>query len=263
MSSVRIALLQSSGRLRDVSANLAELAGAAAEAAAAGADLLIAPELFLTGYAIGADVRALAEPVDGPSTGQVGRTAARNGIAVAYGYPELAPGGHLHNAAVIVGADGGVLANYRKTHLFGDFEREHFTPGDTGIVQAELAGLRVGLLICYDIEFPEPVRAHALAGTDLLVVPTAQMRPFEFVADTVIPARAWESQLYVAYVNRHGREEPFDFVGRSCLSGPDGTTRARAGAGRELLLADVDPVLLAGSRSANPYLVDRRPELYA
>jgi len=127
---------------------------------------------------------------------------------------------------------------------------------------AELNGLRVGLMICYDVEFPENVRAHALAGTDLLVVPTAQMHPFQFVAESVVPVRAFENQMYVAYVNRTGPEGEFEFVGLSTLAGPDGVARARAGRGEELVLADADPVLLAASRETNPYLKDRRPGLY-
>ncbi|MGW4172711.1 nitrilase-related carbon-nitrogen hydrolase, partial [Streptomyces chartreusis] len=147
-------------------------------------------------------------------------------------------------------------------HLFGCFERDHFTPGDRQIVQAELHGVRVGILICYDVEFPENVRAHALAGTDLLLVPTAQMHPFQFVAESMIPVRAFENQMYVAYVNRVGREGEFEFVGLSTLAGPDGVARTRAGHAEELVLADVDPAFVAASREANPYLKDRRPGLY-
>lgn len=259
---LRTALLQSSGEPGDADRNIEILDDAARRAAAGGAGLLIAPEMFLTGYAIGDDVHRLAEPADGPSAGRLGAVAAEHGVALAYGYPERGTGGAVHNAVRLIGPDGRALANYRKTHLFGDFERKYFTPGDTPVVQAQLQGLRLGFLICYDVEFPENVRAHAVAGTDLLVVPTAQMSPFEFVAETVVPARAFESQLYVAYVNRVGAEGEFDFVGLSCLAGPDGITRARAARGEELLLADADPELLRASRAANPYLADRRPELY-
>ncbi|MFD3525447.1 carbon-nitrogen hydrolase family protein [Streptomyces sp. NPDC058653] len=269
MPSSRIALLQSSGRPGDTVKNLESVAGAAREAAAGGAALLVCPELFLTGYAIGADVSRLAEPADGPAAEAVARIADEYGIAVLYGYPERAGEGasaRVHNAARLIGSDGSSLANYRKTHLYGGFEQEWFTPGDTPVVQAELGGLRVGIMICYDVEFPEYVRAHALAGTDLLLVPTAQMHPFEFVAASVVPVRAFENQMYVAYVNRTGREgegaSAFEFVGLSCLAGPDGTTRARAGRGEELLFGDVDPELLRASRAANPYLRDRRPGLY-
>ncbi|MFC8831156.1 carbon-nitrogen hydrolase family protein [Streptomyces sp. NPDC057137] len=267
MPSSRIALLQSSGRPGDAVKNLEVIAGAARAAAAGGAGLLVCPEMFLTGYAIGADVSRLAEPADGPAAEAVARIADEHGIAVLYGYPERAgDGARVHNSAQLIGPDGSSLANYRKTHLFGGFEREWFTPGDTPVVQAELGGLRVGIMICYDVEFPENVRAHALAGTDLLLVPTAQMHPFQFVAESVVPVRAFENQLYVAYVNRTGPEgegaSAFEFVGLSCLAGPDGTTRARAGRGDELLFGDVDPELLRASRAANPYLRDRHPGLY-
>ncbi|KUO11268.1 carbon-nitrogen hydrolase family protein [Streptomyces sp. DSM 15324] len=258
---MRTALLQSSGRPGSVVENLKVLDEAAGRAAAAGAGLLVAPELFLTGYAIGDDLARLAEPAAGDSADAIAELAARHGVAVAYGYPERS-GDTVYNAAQLISADGTRLANYRKTHLFGRFEQDHFVPGEQPVVQAELGGLTVGLLICYDVEFPENVRAHALAGTDLLLVPTAQMHPFQFVAESMIPVRAFENQLYVAYVNRVGHEGEFEFVGLSTLAGPDGVARARAGRGEELVLADADPVALAASREANPYLRERRPELY-
>ncbi|BDM68616.1 hydrolase [Streptomyces nigrescens] len=262
MTSLHTALLQSSGRPGDVAHNLQVLADAARAAAAQGAGLLAAPEMFLTGYAIGADVPKLAEPADGPSAEAVARIAADHGLAIAYGFPER-DGDTVYNAVQLIDAGGERLATYRKTHLFGCFEREWFTPGDRPVVQAELGGLRVGLMICYDVEFPENVRAHALAGTDLLLVPTAQMHPFQFVAESLVPVRAFENQMYIAYVNRTGPEGEFEFVGLSTLAGPDGVARARAGRGEELVSADVDPAFLAASRETNPYLRDRRPELYA
>ncbi|MEU9578581.1 carbon-nitrogen hydrolase family protein [Streptomyces chilikensis] len=258
---MRTALLQSSGRPGEVGANIAALDAAAARAARAGAELITAPEMFLTGYAVGDAVPRLAEPADGPSAEALAAVAARHGIAIAYGYPER-DGGTVHNSARLIAADGTPLANYRKTHLYGDFERALFTPGEDPVVQARLGDLTVGLLICYDVEFPENTRAHALAGTDLLLVPTALMHPYRFVAESLVPVRAFENQMYVAYVNRCGREGEFDFVGLSTLAGPDGVVTARAGQREELLLAEVDPLLPAASRQANPYLRDRRPGLY-
>ncbi|MFF3416774.1 carbon-nitrogen hydrolase family protein [Streptomyces sp. NPDC002698] len=271
---MRTALLQSSGRPGSVVENLKVLDEAAGRAAAAGAGLIVTSEMFLTGYAIGDGIARLAEPADGDSADAVAEIATRHGVAVAYGYPEReaarsgseaagADGGaRVFNSVQLISADGTRLANYRKTHLFGCFEHDHFTPGDQPVVQAELNGLRVGLMICYDVEFPENVRGHALAGTDLLLVPTAQMHPFQFVAESVVPVRAFENQMYVAYVNRTGPEGEFEFVGLSTLAGPDGVARARAGRGEELVVADADPVLLAASRETNPYLKDRRPGLY-
>ncbi|MCQ4080126.1 carbon-nitrogen hydrolase family protein [Streptomyces sp. RB6PN25] len=263
MTPLRIALYQGlCGVPGSPAESLDALDAAARRAAAAGAGLLAVSEMYLTGYAIGDAVAALAEPADGPAAHRVAEIAAEHGLAVVYGYPER-DGCGVFNSAQLIGPDGHRLANYRKTHLFGDFETGHFTPGETTVVQAELGGLTVGLLICYDVEFPENVRAHALAGTDLLVVPTALMSPYEFVAQTLVPARAYESQLYVAYSNRTGAEGEFHFTGLSCLAGPDGLVRARAGSGAdEFVLADVDPALLAASREQLPYLRDRRPELY-
>ncbi|MGX4693366.1 carbon-nitrogen hydrolase family protein [Streptomyces sp. JNUCC 63] len=258
---MRTALFQSSGRPGSVAENLKVLDAAAGRAAAAGAGLLATPEMFVTGYAIGDDVGRLAEPADGDWADTVAETASRHGLAIAYGYPER-DGEAVHNSVQLISADGTRLANYRKTHLFGGFEREQFTPGEQPVVQAELGGLTVGLIICYDVEFPENVRAHALAGTDLLVVPTALMHPFRFVAEALVPVRAFESQMYIAYVNRVGPEAEFEFAGLSTLAGPDGVARARAGRSEELVVADADPALLAASRETNPYLQSRRPGLY-
>ncbi|MEU9145687.1 carbon-nitrogen hydrolase family protein [Streptomyces sp. NPDC048349] len=263
MPPLRTALLQSSGRLGDTAENLKELDEAAARAAQGGAGLLVTSEMFLTGYALEIeDIAALAEPADGPSAAALGEIARRHGIAVLYGYPERA-GDAVFNAAQLIGPDGVRLANYRKTHLFGCFEQDAFTPGDTPVVQADLGGLRIGIMICYDVEFPENVRAQALAGTDLLLVPTAQMHPFQFVAEQLVPVRAFENQMYIAYVNRTGPEGAFEFVGLSCLASPDGVTRTRAGRGEELVFGEADPELLSASRTNNPYLRDRRPGLYA
>ncbi|MGY1434351.1 carbon-nitrogen hydrolase family protein [Streptomyces reniochalinae] len=243
-------------------AGLDALDSAAREAAARGARLLLTPELSLTGYAL-ADPAGAAQRSDGPAARKVSRIARRHGVAVGYGYPERGEDGAVHNTAGLVGPDGEALAHYRKTHLYGTYETEHYTPGTRLPVQARLEGLTLGLLICYDVEFPEAVRAHALAGTDVLLVPTALMRPYDTVATTLVPARAVESQLYVAYANRVGREGEFDFAGRSCLAAPDGTVPARAdGDAQTLLVADADPALLEASRERNPYLADRRPELY-
>ncbi|THA82405.1 carbon-nitrogen hydrolase family protein [Streptomyces sp. A0592] len=263
MPPLRTALLQSSGVLGDVAENLKALDEAAERAAQAGAGLLVTSEMFLTGYALDLeDVPGLAEASDGDSARAIGEIARRHGLAVLYGYPER-DGGTVYNSAQLIGPDGASLANYRKTHLFGCFEQDAFTPGDTPVVQAELGGIRIGIMICYDVEFPENVRAHALAGTDLLLVPTAQMHPFQFVAEHLVPVRAFENQMYVAYVNRTGPEGEFEFVGLSCLASPDGTTRTRAGRGEEMVFGEVDPELLSVSRENNPYLRDRRPGLYA
>jgi predicted amidohydrolase len=262
MPPLRTALLQGPrGVPGSVAQSLAALDDAAGRAAAQGAGLLVTSELFLTGYALGDRMAEAAEPAGGPADRAVAELAARHRLAIAYGLPER-EGGAVYNTVRMVGPGGEALASYRKTHLFGDYERGVFTPGTEPVVQATLDGVRIGLLVCYDVEFPEPVRAHALAGTELLVVPTALMRPYEIVPRTIVPARAYENGIHIAYVNRCGPEGAYDFAGLSCLAGPDGVVRARAGSGPELLVADALPEALRAARDETPYLADRRPELY-
>jgi predicted amidohydrolase len=128
---------------------------------------------------------------------------------------------------------------------------------------AELEGIKIGILICYDVEFPEAVRALALAGAELIAVPTALIRPFDIVARTLVPARAFENQVYVAYAGMCGNEAGLGYCGLSCIVGPNGQDLARAGTGPALLFADIDLSVIPKGRMSNPYLSDRRPGLYS
>jgi len=251
---MRIAVLQTG------SSDIGHLREAAQAAAGRGARLLITPEAFTTGYHV-PGVAERAQAADGPWREQVARIAREAGLAVLYGYPERV-GDAVYNSAQLIDADGRVLSNYRKSHLYGEVDTSTFVAGEGDFAVVDLDEVKVGILICYDVEFPEAVRALALAGADLVAVPTALMRPYEVVASTVVPARAYENQVYVAYANRCGTEDPLAYCGESCVVGPDGADLARAGSGEELLLADIDPVRLASSRAANTHLGDRRPELY-
>lgn len=255
-------MLQGPAGSGDVAGNLALLETTARDAAAAGARLLVTPEMFLTGYAIGAEaVRRLAEPGDGPSAREVARIARDTGLAVLYGWPELHEDA-LYNAATLVDRDGHRLSTYRKTHLYGEVDTSAFRSGDGGFVTVPLDGVQVGLLICYDVEFPETVRSLAIAGADLVVVPTALMLPYDVVAHTLVPARAYENQVYVAYVNRTGQEADLEYCGLSCLVAPDGSDLVRAGTGEQVVYADLDLAALRASRIDNSHLRDRRPDLY-
>jgi len=259
---VRLAVYQGPGASGDVPANLATIRRVAARAAAEGARLAVFPELFTTGYNLGARLRELAEPVPGPSLDAIGATAADAGVAILTGFCER-DGARLFNSAVLVGRDGSLRTVHRKCHLFGGMEGELFTPGDA-LAVVEVERLRIGILICYDVEFPEAVRALVLAGAELVAVPTTLMAPNEVVARALLPARATENQVFVAYANRTGSEGGLAYVGQSCIVGPDGADLARAGRDEErLLLADLDPAAIAGARSAYCYVGDRRPELYA
>lgn len=245
------------------SADLDRLRARALEAAAAGARLLVTPEAFTSGYNV-PGVAEAAQPADGPWHDTVAEIAREAGIAVLYGHPER-DGDRVFNSATLVDRDGRAAATHRKVHLYGDVDLATYTPGDSLAALtalAELDGVRIGILICYDVEFPESVRAMALAGADLVAVPTALMRPYEVVTRILVPARAYENQVYVAYANRSGSEGDLVYCGESCVVGPDGADLARAGSGDELLLAEIDPAGLAMSRADNTHLANRRPSLY-
>ena len=255
---MEIACLQAAGTPGDVEANLAALDAACAEAAAHGAELLVTDEMYVTGYDIGELVHELARE---DLLARVQEIARRHSLAVVAGLPEL-DGGACYNTAALVGPDGTLLARHRKAHLFGALDRAVFAAGDDLVTVVDLAGVRIALLICYDVEFPESVRAAATAGAHLVLVPTAQMEPFGWIADQLIRVRAWENQVYVAYVNHDGHEGTLDYVGSSSVVGPSGEVLAAAGHGDVLLYATVDPAVVAEQQRANPYLADRRPELY-
>ncbi len=261
---MRIALFQGPFASAGVAANLQRLSTLAVDAAGLGAGLLVCPEMYLTGYAIGpAAVRRLAEPVDGPSAVRAAEIAREAGLALLYGYPELGEGDRVYNSAILIDRHGRTLANHRKTHLYGALDRDAFSAGDGPPTIAELDGAKLGILICYDVEFPENVRLLAAAGCELVAVPTANMAPFVFVTDQLVPTRAFENHLFLAYANRCGAEGSLTYVGRSCVVGPDGLDLARAGEGEELLVADLDLARFRSAPPLNTYLADRRPDLYA
>ena len=241
---------------------LQALDATAAQAHAQGAELLITPEMFLTGYAIGADrVTALAEPGDGPLTRAVAAIAMRHGVAIVYGYPEHNPAGKAFNAAQAIGPDGARLMAYRKTHLFGDLDHAQFSAGDTASQVFTWRGWKLGLLICYDVEFPEAVRGLALQGADAVLVPTANMVGFDEVQHILLPARACENRLFVAYANACGNECDVHYGGLSTVADAQGASLAKAGREPGLMVVTLERSALQTARQ-HDYLRDRRRDLY-
>jgi predicted amidohydrolase len=241
---------------------LARLDATAAQARAQGAALLVCPEMSLTGYQIGAQaVASLAEAADGPLAQAVCTVAQRHGIAIVYGYPEQHPPGRPHNAVQFIDADGQRIAHYRKTHLFGGVDWAQFAAGAQAPAVFAWNGWRLGLLICYDIEFPEPARGLALQGAELLLVPTANMIAFDEVQHVLLPARALENRVFVAYANACGEESDTVYGGLSTVCGPMGAVLAQAGRHGSLLIATLNRTDLAAARATSP-LPDRRPDLY-
>jgi predicted amidohydrolase len=256
---VRLALLQMRAAPGDATANLATIEAAAREAAAGGAGALLVPELAVTGYGAGAMIAATAGGADGAHAGALGAIAVAHGLTVVAGLAERA-GDALYNTALVSGP-GGSRARYRKRHLYGAYERALFTPGEEAPWPFDLGGVRAGLLVCYDIEFPECARALAVAGAALILAPTALPASghAEFIAQKMIPVRAFENQVFVAYANHAGADDRFAYAGQSVIAAPDGAELARADArAPALLFADIDPGAYAASRAENAYLADRR-----
>jgi predicted amidohydrolase len=258
---MKIALAQTPGLIENIQGAFALMATKAAEAKANGADLLLLPEMYLSGYNIGPD-SALKHAQTIADLAPAQSIAKTNNIALVFGYPERV-GDQVANAAILIAPTGAILLNYRKSHLYGDLDRAMFKTLGTEFPTAELHGFKIGLLICYDIEFPEPARALALAGIDILLIPTAQMEPYEQVAKHIIPARAYENQIYVAYANHSGSDDGLNYIGLSSICGPNGAILAAAGKGEEMLYAVCEKPHHAAIRKADPLITDRRPELYA
>ncbi len=255
---MRIAALQMHAIAGDGEANIDRIAAAAADAAAGGAKLLIVPELAVTGYGAGqAAFENLASPATGAVAERLSAIARENRIAIVAGFAEQ-EGTLIYNSALFT--DGiGTDAVYRKSHLYGDYERDVFKPGVPNSIMVELGGIRLGMLICYDVEFPENVRRLALAGADLVVVPTALPKGSSgtFIANHMIQVRAFENQVFVAYINHCGADDNFTYAGLSRIAAPDGNLLAEAPAeGETLLFAEVRPEDYARSRAENTYLVD-------
>ncbi|GAC47124.1 putative hydratase [Gordonia aichiensis NBRC 108223] len=198
-------------------------------------------------------------PVGGPLGDAVGAIARRAGIAVLYGCAEL-DGSAVYNTVRLVDPNGISLASHRKTHLFGEVDRQAVAPGSATAPVIGLGGWSLGLLICYEVEFPEMVRDLAVRGAEVICVPTANMPEYDAVQTVLLPARALENTVFVVYANYCGREGDLAYGGLSEAIDPDGSIRARAGRDPELLIVDVERRVLDDSRERFTYLADRRPD---
>lgn len=257
---MKIAAYQMESVPGDVEANLAKIETAARKAAAKGVSILIAPELALTGYGAGRAVREKAETSEGAQVARLAEIAAQTGIAILAGFSER-DGETLRNSAVYVDGEA-VPTIYRKCNLYGPYERGLFEQARPDAVTFERGGLKFGILICYDVEFPENVRRLARAGVDVVLVPTALPASDHdaFIARKLVPVRAFENQVFLAYADHCGADERFAYAGLSVIVAPDGTLLAEAGeTGEALLVAEIDPSRYQASAEANSYLADLNP----
>jgi N-carbamoylputrescine amidase len=276
--SVPLALIQMACSA-DPGENLAAAAQRIEAAARDGARLICLPELFRSRYFCQSEDAVhfdLAEPVPGPTTEALCKLAASLDVAIIAPVFERRAEGLYHNTAVTIDADGRIVGRYRKMHIPDDplyYEKFYFTPGDLGFQAVTTRHGRVGALICWDQWFPEAARLAALSGAQILCYPTAIGWQFDAGSEvdaaqhdaweTVQRAHAIANGVFVAAVNRVGREDEIRFWGQSFVADPFGRVLARAGAdAEETLLVECDFNAVESVRRDWPFLRDRRIDAY-
>jgi deaminated glutathione amidase len=243
--------------------NLERMTGFVAQAARAGADLILFPEAAMAGGEPGANLTPFAEPIDGPFATGLGEAAARNGIAVVAGVFEPAGPERVYNTVVAFGPDGALLGSYRKIHLydaFGGRESDRVQPGDGTTLVFQLGGLKFGVMTCYELRFPEIARHLVERGAEVLLLPAAWVRgPLkEMHWETLARARAIENTVYVAASGQVSDRS----IGLSTIVDPMGVVIASAGEAEGVTTGDVSLERLTEVRRTNPSLAMRRPDLY-
>lgn len=259
---MRIALMQHTARPLESEHNLELIDDAAARARAQGAQLLLTPELFGFGY-VPAQIRAQvsAEQVDAVRT-RLRSIARDRDIGLVWSLPGAQAPDRRGITAELADAHGEVLASYQKVQLYGPQEQAAFVPGEQPPPVVSWGGVQLGLLVCYDVEFPEMVRAAAVRGAQLVLVPTALAGDETSVPGILLPARAVENGITLAYANHCGPEGGLVFDGRSVVVGPAGQVLGELGADPGLLVVDLpEPPEEPGAGGAD-YLHDRRAELH-
>jgi predicted amidohydrolase len=241
---MRLAVLQAPSSGGDAEAALSALSAPLTAAGAAGAAVLVAPEIWLPGYNAGS-IPAQAQPRGGDWHRRRAALCRDAGCGLVVGYAER-DGAVRYNSAVAFDATGVEVAHYRKVQLYGPREKALYTAGDAYTV-FDLGGTGAAILICYDVEFAPHVRALAEAGVSLILCPTANMAPNVHVSRTTVPANAVNHRMTIAYANFCGVEGDLTYCGESLVVGPDGQVLAQAGRGPALIVADLiapDPRLI-------------------
>ena len=258
MNPVRVGCCQFTAVPGDAEANVGRMASYVRDAAKDAVELLVFPELIITGYLSPDRIPGVAEPLDGSSVTALRAVGRDGGISLAFGMAQRLTSGECRNSLVYLDDRGEIVGVYHKMHLW-DTERSWAGAG-TEMRIAELGGNLVCGWICYDTRFPECARLGALAGADLALVATAWLGPAD-EWELALRARALDNSMYVAGADII--DSSIGCEGCSMIIDPKGGVVARAEMGREgLIAADLDPGLLDAQRERVPLLADRVPEHY-
>lgn len=263
---IKLALAQISCKRGDKKANIKKMEMLVNKAKKQGANLIIFPELSLTGYLVRDQIYELAETIPGPSVKALEAIARKTNSYIIFGMPELSEKtkATLYNVAVLIGPEG-LIGKYRKMYLptHSVFEEKRYFRAGYHTASFETKIGKIGLIICYDIFFPEVSRLTRLKGAQLIVCISASpaIRKAFFEALTI--ARAIENTVFLAYVNLVGIEDGLQFWGGSRLVGPNGKVLAQAKYDEEdLVMCDVDYADIKPVETFVPILRDLRPELF-
>jgi len=263
---IKLALAQISSKRESKSENLLKIEKLTLKAKQQGADLIIFPEMSLTGYVLLDQVYELAETIPGPSTQKIETLAKKTDMHIIFGMPELSENTQatIFNTAVCVGPQG-LIGKYRKMYLptHSVFEeKRYFRPGYEAVsFQTELGN--IGLTICYDVFFPEVYRLIRLMGAQLIICISASPAVRRSYFEILTSARALENTAFLAYVNLAGIEDGLQFWGGSRLVGPTGDVMAKAKYDEEdFVVCEVDFGDLKAAETFIPTLRDLRPELF-
>lgn len=224
-------------------------------------DLVVFPEMFLTGYALKEKARELAEPLDGPSLRQICQAAQENEVGVVIGFPEK-NGNQYFNSAAFIGKDGSIQGVYRKIHLF-EWEKEIFTPGNDGPVFTIGDG-KISLMMTFDAGFPEMSRIYALDGAEMIIVLSAHVVPYQIYHKIMMRARALENQVFLAVVNKVGLEEQSVYFGESAIISPYGDYLNKTDNQEKVIIESIDLSLVHKTRESlsMKYLENRNVDYF-
>jgi len=240
--------------------NLQHMKSQAAEAAQAGAELILFPELAVTGYLAADRIAALSERTTGRSVQYLSDAAKRISIAIAFGFAEETAD-TMYNSLVVLAKSGELVGLYRKTHLW-DTEKRWASAGET-VATFPLAGVSMGGWICYDTRFPELARMAFLQGAEICLVPTAWLGPSD-EWELALRSRALDNSFFVAGADTISRDPKLRCKGLSMIVGPSGNVLARAEEGTEQIIhAVLNKKELESQRRDVPIARDRRPGLYS
>jgi 5-aminopentanamidase len=254
----KIYLAQVEPVLHDKSSNLFKIQRCIQNASKENVDLVLFPELVLTGYYTREKTNELAEDKNGKSVQQIAGWAKEYDVKVIFGFPEKRES-QIFNSACFINNDGSILGTYQKIHLW-DEEYKYFSAGNDFPVWETDIG-KIGIMICYDTEFPETARMLAEKGAEIILAPTANMSPLEHSQKIYIQSRACENQLFVATTNRIGIEESTHFFGQSAAADPFGKLLTLADNSESGHVVQVDLNTIQEARESFNYLKDRKIHL--